>query len=219
MLSKKIKKDDIEKFLIENPDFFLQKASVLNKLKFPLMEGKKVKNVVSFKDWLIENLRGQKKDLINNAKYNFLTLKKVHKAVLEIVNIKDIESFFSYLTIKLPTYFDLELINIISSNEQISKKYNLIHLEMDEVKKIYKSKNHLVLDVVDDQSTLYKKFKKKIFSNAIFSLEKRVIGEISLLVFGSKDRHFVNNRAYDLILFLSQVIEFKLGKFFDDDNN
>ena len=40
------------------------------------MEGKKVKNVVSFKDWLIENLRGQKKDLINNAKYNYLTLKK-----------------------------------------------------------------------------------------------------------------------------------------------
>ena len=49
MLSKKIKKDDIEKFLIENPDFFLQKVSVLNKLKFPLMEGKKVKNVVFLK--------------------------------------------------------------------------------------------------------------------------------------------------------------------------
>ena len=80
MLSKKIKKDDIEKFLIENPDFFVQKSSILNKLEFPLMEGKKIKNVVSFKDWLIENLRGQKKDLINNAKYNYLTLKKVHKA-------------------------------------------------------------------------------------------------------------------------------------------
>ena len=76
MLSKKIKKDDIEKFLIENPDFFLQKVSVLNKLKFPLMEGKKVKNVVSFKDWLIENLRGQKKTLINNAKYNYPYIKK-----------------------------------------------------------------------------------------------------------------------------------------------
>ena len=47
MLSKKIKKDDIEKFLIENPDFFVQKSSILNKLEFPLMEGKKVKNVVS----------------------------------------------------------------------------------------------------------------------------------------------------------------------------
>ena len=56
MLSKKIKKDDIEKFLIENPDFFVQKSSILNKLEFPLMEGKKIKNVVSFKDWLIELL-------------------------------------------------------------------------------------------------------------------------------------------------------------------
>ena len=216
MLSKKIKKDDIEKFLIENPDFFVQKSSILNKLEFPLMEGKKVKNVVSFKDWLIENLRGQKKDLINNAKYNYLTLKKVHKAVLEIVNIKDIKPFFSYLTIKLPDYFELELINIVCSNKEICKKYDLLYLENNELKNIYKSKNHLVLDVVDNQSSLYKKFKKKIFSNAIFSLDKKITGEFALLIFGSKDRHFVNNRAYDLILFLSQVIEFKLGEFFDE---
>ena len=189
MLSKKIKKDDIEKFLIENPDFFVQKSFILNKLEFPLMEGKKVKNVVSFKDWLIENLRGQKKDLINNAKYNYLTLKKVHKAVLEIVNIKDIKPFFSYLTIKLPDYFELELINIVCSNKEICKKYDLLYLENNELKNIYKSKNHLVLDVVDNQSSLYKKFKKKIFSNAIFSLDKKITGEFALLIFGSKDRH------------------------------
>ena len=87
---------------------------------------------------------------------------------------------------------------------------------MNELENIYKSKNHLVLDVVDNQSSLYKEFKKKIFSNAIFSLDKKITGEFALLIFGSKDRHFVNNRAYDLILFLSKVIEFKLGEFFDE---
>ena len=97
-----------------------------------------------------------KKDLINNAKYNYLTLKKVHKAVLEIVNIKDIKPFFSYLTIKLPDYFELELINIVCSNKEICKKYDLLYLENNELKNIYKSKNHLVLDVVDNQSSLYK---------------------------------------------------------------
>ena len=119
------------------------------------------------------------------------------------------------MTIKLPDYFELELINIVCSNKEICKKYDLLHLENNELKNIYKSKNHLVLDVVDNQSSLYKKF-KKIFSNAIFSLDKKITGEFALLIFGSKDRHFVNNRAYDLILFLSQVIEFKLGEFFDE---
>ena len=34
--------------------------------------------------------------------------------------------------------------------------------ERRKLKNIYKSKNHLVLDVVDNQSSLYKEFKKKI---------------------------------------------------------
>jgi len=35
---------------------------------------------------------------------------------------------------------------------------------------------------------------------------------LPLLIFASADKHFVSNRAYDLILFLSKIIQFKLGK-------
>ena len=35
----------------------------------------------------------------------------------------------------------------------------------------------------------------------------------SLLVFGSKDKHFLNNKAYDFILFFSNVVQEKLKQF------
>ena len=86
MLSKKIKVADVERFLNENPDFFVQNPKILEKLKFDsLKEKDKEKNIISFKDWLIENLKGEKDDLIKNAKHNYLTLKKVHEVVLEMV--------------------------------------------------------------------------------------------------------------------------------------
>ena len=56
---------------------------------------------------------------------------------------------------------------------------------MNELKNIYKSKNHLVLDVVDNQSPFTKNL-KKYFSNAIFSLDKKVTGEFALLILGVK---------------------------------
>ena len=54
--------------------------------------------------------------------------------------------------------------------------------------------------------------KEKIYSNAIFSLDECCIGEKVLLIYGSEDNRFITNRAYDLIFFLSKVIEQKLKK-------
>ena len=59
MLGKKIKIKDVQKFLSENPNFFVEQPQILEVLKFPPL--KKNKNLgnkgVSFKDWLINNLR------------------------------------------------------------------------------------------------------------------------------------------------------------------
>ena len=61
---------------------------------------------------------------------------------------------------------------------------------------------------------LYKNFKKKnIFQCNLFH-KHRIVEFFPLLIFASADKHFVSNRAYDLILFLSKIIQFKLGKLF-----
>ena len=216
MLSKKIKIEDIEKFLSENPSFFIEHPQILQSLKFPsLKKNNSIGNkVVSFKDWLINNLRFEKEGLIENAKYNYLTQKKIHQAVISIINKNNLKEFLKYLNIELPKLFHLEIINIVCTKKELSSKYNLIFLEEKEVDKYYRLNNHFIMDAVDDQKILYKNAKKKIYSNAIFSLDIKSLDFFPLLIFASTDEHFVSNRAYDLILFLSKIIQFKLGKLF-----
>ena len=216
MLSKKIKIKDIEKFLFENPNFFIEQPQVLEGLKFPSLKKKNSleNKVVSFKDWLINNLRFEKKGLIENAKYNYLTQKKIHQAVISIINTNDLKEFFNYLNYELPKLFHLEIVNVVCTNKELSSKYNLIFLEEKEVDKTYRLNNHFIMDAVDDETVLYKNVKKKIYSNAIFSLNIKSLRFFPLLIFASTDKHFVSNKAHDLILFLSKIIRFKLGKLY-----
>ena len=216
MLSKKIKIKDIEKFLSENPNFFIEQPQILEGLKFPsLKKNNGLENkVVSFKDWLINNLRFEKEGLIENAKYNYLTQKKIHQAVISIINTNDLKEFFNYLNNELPKLFHLEIVNVVCTKKELSSKYNLIFLEEKEVDKTYRLNNHFIMDAVDDRSILYKNITKKIYSNAIFSLNIKSLKFFPLLIFASTDKHFVSNRAYDLILFLSKIIQFKLEKIF-----
>jgi uncharacterized protein YigA (DUF484 family) len=216
MLSKKIKIKDIEKFLSENPNFFIEQPQILEGLKFPsLKKNNGLENkVVSFKDWLINNLRFEKEGLIENAKYNYLTQKKIHQAVISIINTNDLKEFFNYLNNELPKLFHLETVNVVCTKKELSSKYNLIFLEEKEVNKTYRLNNHFIMDAVDDRSILYKNITKKIYSNAIFSLNIKSLKFFPLLIFASNDKHFVSNKAYDLILFLSKIIQFKLSKLF-----
>ena len=64
------------------------------------------------------------------------------------------------------------------------------------------------MDAYDSKLGIFEE--KKIYSNAIFSIDECCIGEKILLFYGSEDNRFITNRAYDLIFFLSRIIEQKL---------
>ena len=100
------------------------------------------------------------------------------------------------------------------SNKTLCQKNNLIFLDINKAQKIYSSKNHFIMDAVESDIDLYKGLKKKIVSNAIFSLDIPKLKSFPLLVFASNDKHFVSNRAHDLILFFSKIVEFKLKELF-----
>ena len=216
MLSKKIKTKDIEKFLSENPDFFIDQPQALEGLKFPpLKKNNGLGNkVISFKDWLIDSLRFEKQGLIENAKYNYLTQKKIHQAVISIIHINNLKEFFNYVNNELPKIFHLDVINFVCTNKELSSKYNLIFIEKSDVDEKYPLNNYFIMDAVDDRSILYKNIKQKIYSNAIFSINIKSLDYFPLLIFASVDKHFVSNRAYDLILFLSKMIQYKLEKLY-----
>ena len=69
------------------------------------------------------------------------------------------------------------------------------------------------MDAVDNQLKIFGDLNKEIYSNAIYSLGHEFFSISSLLVFGSKDKHFLNNKAYDFILFFSNVVQEKLKQF------
>ena len=68
------------------------------------------------------------------------------------------------------------------------------------------------MDAVDKDLKIFDKSEKKIYSNAIFSLNSSLFSDPSLLVFGSKDKHFLDNKAFDLIFFFSKVVQEKLNQ-------
>ena len=83
----------------------------------------------------------------------------------------------------LPSKFDLEIINIVTSNKIISRKYNLIYKNEEIIKKVYGKKNQLIMDAVDNQLKIFEDFNQDIYSNAIYSLGHEFFESSSLLSF------------------------------------
>ena len=138
MIRKKIKNEQVLDFLEKNPDFFINNPNALEKINFPLKnnaEYDEKSKVVPFKDWIIENLKDVQKNIIENAHHNFLTQQKIHESVIEILRIDNVKDVFVFLKNGLPSKFDLEIINIVTSNKIISKKYNLIYKNEETIKK------------------------------------------------------------------------------------
>jgi len=213
MIKKKINKNQILSFLEQNPNFFLENQDILSKINFPLSQpyGEENQKVISFKDWIIVNLKKVQKKIIDNAKYNFLTQTKIHQVVLNILKKKNLHELISFLTKEIPKTFELEIVNIVTSNSNAAERLNLIYKTRESIAIIYGDKNKLVMDAVESETNIFEN--NKIYSNAIFSLDKKIFKSDSLLVFGSKDKHFIDNSAYDLIYFLSEVLQEKLIEF------
>ncbi len=213
MIKKKINKNQILSFLEQNPNFFLENQDILSKINFPLSQsyGEENQKVISFKDWIIVNLKKVQKKIIDNAKYNFLTQTKIHQVVLNILKKKNLLELTSFLTKEIPKTFELEIVNIVTSNSNAAERFNLIYKTREAIAIIYGDKNKLVMDAVESETNIFEN--NKIYSNAIFSLDKKIFKSDSLLVFGSKDKHFIDNSAYDLIYFLSKVLQEKLIEF------
>ncbi len=219
MIKKKIKDQQVVEFLENNPNFFIDNPTVLSKVNFSIkhndLENQDSK-IVPFKDWIIYNLKNVKNDIIENARHNFFTQKKIHESVINILKINKVDEFFIYIREFLPKNFDLEVVNVVTSNQDVSNKYNLIFKNENTIQKIYGKKNQLILDAVDSDVDIFDGLKEQIYSNAIYSLGTNFFSTPSLLVFGSKDKHFLNNKAYDLVFFFSKVIQEKLNQFSDE---
>ena len=143
MIKKKIKNEQIGDFLEKNPDFFINNPNTLKKVNFPIKKNEEFdekSKVVPFKDWIIENLKNIQKNIIDNARHNFLTQQKIHESVIDILRIDNVKDLLFFMKDGLPSKFNLDVINIVTSNKTISSKYNLIFKNEEIIKKVYGKK-------------------------------------------------------------------------------
>ena len=212
MILKKINDKQVEKFLCENTDFFIRNPSLLNSIKFPsnILDGGKESKIISFKDWIIENLKIKQKNFIETAKHNYITQQKVHESIINLIRIKTLDELFQYINKELTNIFEIEVISVVSSDNEFTNKYKQIYIEREKIDSIYGKANQLIMDAVDNDIGIFENVKTKIYSNAIFSLRTDILNHKFVLVFGSTTKHFLTNKAFDLINFFSLVFEEKL---------
>lgn len=216
MILKKLNNKHIEEYLQNNSDFFIKNPSLLDKLEFPSASNDKTSKIVSFKDWIIGNLENKQKDFLETAKYNYITQKKVHESIIHLLRQKNLKDFFYFLNTDLTKLFEVEIISLITSEKKFSEKYGQIFLNEKKISLIHRTDKNLILDATDQSFGLYDDIGIKIYSNAIFSLDKFILGSPALLVFGSKTNHFIGKKAYDLIKFFSLVFENKFKSFLNE---
>lgn len=216
MILKKINNKHIEEYLQNNSDFFIKNPSLLDKLEFPSVSKEKTSKIVSFKDWIIGNLKSKQKDFIETAKHNYITQTKVHESIIYLLRQKNIKDFFNFLNTDLTKLFEVEIISLVTSERKFSEEYGQIFLDEKKINLIHRNDKNLILDATDESYNLYDNLEVKIYSNAIFSIDKFILGSPALLVFGSKTNHFIGKKAYDLIRFFSLVFENKFNSFVNE---
>ncbi|MAJ67883.1 MAG: hypothetical protein CMM89_06955 [Rickettsiales bacterium] len=216
MILKKINNKHIEEYLQNNSDFFIKNPALLDKLEFPSASKEKTSKIVSFKDWIIGNLKNKQKDFIETAKHNYITQTKVHESIIHLLRQKNIKDFFNFLNTDLTKLFEVEIISLVTSEKKFSEKYGQIFLNEKKINLIHRNDKNLILDATDESYNLYDNLEVKIYSNAIFSIDKFILGSPALLVFGSKTNHFIGKKAYDLIRFFSLVFENKFNSFVNE---
>ena len=216
MILKKINNKHIEEYLQNNSDFFIKNPALLDKLEFPSASKEKTSKIVSFKDWIIGNLKNKQKDFIETAKHNYITQTKVHESIIHLLRQKNIKDFFNFLNTDLTKLFAVEIISLVTSEKKFSEKYGQIFLNEKKINLIHRNDKNLILDATDESYNLYDNLEVKIYSNAIFSIDKFILGSPALLVFGSKTNHFIGKKAYDLIRFFSLVFENKFNSFVNE---
>ena len=65
MIKKKINEKSVQKFLLENPNFFLNNPEILNNLKFPKNgDYTEEEKIISYKDWIIDDLKQKQKSIL-----------------------------------------------------------------------------------------------------------------------------------------------------------
>lgn len=210
--------DRVAEFLRLNPDFFIKRPDVLKSIHAPARElGEGVSDLQqAMIDRLrgeIEQLNGDRHDLLSATRANMQTQSRIHACVLALLGATSFEQLIQTVTTDFSVILDLDMVTLCIEAEDTStlpiRTRGLMILASGTIDAILGAERRLVLrgDIAGDPE-LFAGGSTLIRSDALVRLAISPATPPALLAFGSRDPHrFDTGQATELLDFLASVLE------------
>ncbi len=218
--------EKIKNFLVQNPEFVLNDIEIIKSL-ISSMPSKSEKNIVDLRSVFTERL-GQKYSLLEKthkhvvaaAHDNITTVKSINRAVLKILEVKNLVDFLEILNSEIKSIFSLSRISLcFDSIEPLKEEWpdhKCLHL-MDEggCSKYFDIEpgkiplqNVCLRKINPEENFLNVESSPRILSEAIIALPLSDSEELLLLAMGSTNPdYFSPEQATDLLVFFGEVLK------------
>jgi hypothetical protein len=216
----------VRDFLIQNPDFFVNRDSLLLKMNLPHQQGGAVSLIEKQVSLLRERNREIKKKLdtyIDIAKTNDSIFSKCQKLVLNLIEAENADAFFAALEKSFRRDFKCTAYSLIALNDE-ARQFNHFTSAVSEsaareyVGALMKSKKP-TLGVLrpSEQDFLFRHQSGKVKSAAVISV-KRDTEQIALLAIGSGDSDYFQAGMGTLFIgFIADTLSRLLPRFINPE--
>lgn len=211
-----IDKDQVLRFLRENPGFLQENVAALTALVMPdreLGDG-----VIDLQQALIGRLREKVEEtedvarlLIDNSRDNLSTTARIHECVLKLLDATSFEQLIEIATVDLAVLLDVDAVMLcVESNGSFAVPVRSLKLLPEgAVASALRGRQSILLEQdISADPGIFGSAATLIASQAIVRLEISPEAPPALLAFGSRDRaRFHSGQATELLQFLARVLE------------
>ena len=212
-----INKQQVLKFLRDNPDFLANNVDELDELTPPAKHDGA--GVVDFQQYMVKRLRGknenirrQQQELLELSRENMNIQNRVHAVVISLLEAGSFEEFIDVVLNDLGILLDIDVVAVVleakAKDIPHGKRSGIRLVEPGRINDIM-GDSHIRLERdCGGRTDIYGSMAGVVNSQALIRLFISSRSPAGLLALGSRDRDmFAPGRGTDLISFLSGVIE------------
>jgi uncharacterized protein YigA (DUF484 family) len=211
--------DAVAAWLRRHPDFLAENDDLLAVLTPPeLQQGD---GVVDLQRFMLERLQGdvgtlrrREKQLISAAEGNAAGQSKVHQAAIALIEARDVTALCTAIRSKLPQLLDIEAAALCIEDEGALSLAGATAIGTGGIANLMGPKRRIVLqEKTAGENIVFGGAAERVKSVAYLRLRTGSGVPNMLLALGSgRDDGFAPNQATDLLAFLGDVLEVRLGQ-------
>ncbi len=218
-LGKALSPNAVAAWLRRHPDFLADNEDLLAVLTPP--EQRQGDGVVDLQHFMLERLqtevgtlRRREKQLIAAAEGNAAGQSKVHQAAIELIEARDITALCTAIRSKLPQLLDVEAAALCIEDDGALSLAGATAIGTDGIANLMGPKRRVLLqEKTSGENFVFGSAAARVKSVAYLRLRTRSRVSNMLLALGSgRDDGFAPNQATDLLVFLGDVLEVRLGQ-------